>query len=957
MLPCISRTAYVFLALVAGNQRGFAVAAGGIVLAADVGAVGANIAWLGGSAGSASALALLLAFNVVVLILVGALASSAIKEFLWGATGAGSVRSPLDSLGEECAGSALLLRLANFASGMLRRSPPRTDGHAIVRDIGAPPEKPSTQERLDGVRTALREMVEHLPRPTGIVATDSRAYPIPRFDIDASCISVVVPLFNEERFVSDAIVSLKRQTVRNFEVLVVDDASTDDSARVAIRAIGSDPRFRLIRHLRNSGLSASRNTGLRLAGAPYVTFLDADDILLPDALEIRLARFGEETDDRLAGVYCGVSPAAEWITADYVPAKRSFEGRRHTFVSAEGECPFNAHAPILRTDVLRRLSGFDETLRSGGEDWDLWQRVMRHGYWFEPVNRVAAVYRRKSGSMVRTLPLEHVRAGQRIMKWAHSPLSPEEVVPGTPFVFTESVADYRSEVSQLKRMIHFGAMAYMRDRDLFREFLPNIRGELWPYAMQDVNIKQVVNEAIIRYLAIDASEGRAIGSDVALVRDAIIAHYLDAAENAVKNADIAPPNVGPDVVLFASNAKQARLMLELHAGLAKAGRSSVLVSAEAVTGDQGVEAVWVALGQAYLSYNAYVLNPRTATRLRVVMRPYDAALRDIAAEGDGVVMELVDPDAPIDLPDENLPLDADFVVTPGEALTKLAELLSSIGDKPDLPTTVVSSQVETPARIGTTASFILDKEERLDLPPDYERLRAFKDRYRGERCFIIGNGPSLNTLDLTRLKDEHTFAVNSIFYKADEMGFDPTFYVVEDSSVMRENIEAIRAYRAKHKFFPTVYRDLHPAESNVQFFLMNRGFYEREGAFFCVPRFSVDAARRVFCGQSVTHINLQLAYYFGFSKVYLIGMDFSYRIPESAIVNGDLIRSVEDDPNHFHPLYFGAGKSWKNPKLERVKMNYQVARDIFAADNREIVNATNGGELGVFRREMYDSLF
>ncbi|MGO4832801.1 hypothetical protein AB4144_10985, partial [Rhizobiaceae sp. 2RAB30] len=121
--------------------------------------------------------------------------------------------------------------------------------------------------------------------------------------------------------------------------------------------------------------------------------------------------------------------------------------------------------------------------------------------------------------------------------------------------------------------------------------------------------------------------------------------------------------------------------------------------------------------------------------------------------------------------------------------------------------------------------------------------------------------------------------------------------------------------------------------------------------------FSVDAARRVFCGQSVTHINLQLAYYFGFSKVYLIGMDFSYLVPPSAVVRGDLILSTEDDPNHFHPAYFGAGKTWKDPKLHRVGLNYELARDVYAASGREIVNATRGGELEVFRRQSYDDLF
>lgn len=174
---------------------------------------------------------------------------------------------------------------------------------------------------------------------------------------------------------------------------------------------------------------------------------------------------------------------------------------------------------------------------------------------------------------------------------------------------------------------------------------------------------------------------------------------------------------------------------------------------------------------------------------------------------------------------------------------------------------------------------------------------------------------------------------------------------------MKENTEAIQCQRARFKFFPTLYRHLHPPADNVYFYLLNRGFYEQSGDNFCVPRFSFDPARRVYCGQSVTLTNIQLAYFLGFREVYLIGMDFSYVIPESAIRKGELITSTEDDPNHFHPAYFGAGKTWKDPHLDRIQIGYEYARDIFAADGRKIINATKGGKLEVFPRIDYETLF
>ena len=138
---------------------------------------------------------------------------------------------------------------------------------------------------------------------------------------------------------------------------------------------------------------------------------------------------------------------------------------------------------------------------------------------------------------------------------------------------------------------------------------------------------------------------------------------------------------------------------------------------------------------------------------------------------------------------------------------------------------------------------------------------------------------------------------------------------------------------------------------------MNQGFYAGSSSSYCIPKFSVDASQRVYSGQSVTTINLQLAYYFGFTEVVLIGMDFSYTIPDDAQIEGNHITSMGDDPNHFHPDYFGKGKVWKDPKLDRVLANYQLAKLMFEADDRRIINATVGGKLDLFDRVEYDSLF
>ncbi|CAG4884368.1 conserved protein of unknown function [Georgfuchsia toluolica] len=240
-------------------------------------------------------------------------------------------------------------------------------------------------------------------------------------------------------------------------------------------------------------------------------------------------------------------------------------------------------------------------------------------------------------------------------------------------------------------------------------------------------------------------------------------------------------------------------------------------------------------------------------------------------------------------------------------------------------------------------------------------LRRFHNAHRGERCFIIGNGPSINQMDFGLLENEYTFAVNGIFYKTKENGFRPFYYVVEDYHVVRDNAPSIRDYEPRQggaKFLPARFRHQFLRSQGDTYFLnMNRGFYEPRSAYYETPRFSVDAAHNVYCGQSVTIVNLQLAYYMGFSEVYLIGMDFSYQIPTTAIKEGDVIESTEDDVNHFHPDYFGKGKKWHDPKLHNVLKSYQLCKLMFELDDRKVFNATLGGKLEVFPRADFSSLF
>jgi hypothetical protein len=249
--------------------------------------------------------------------------------------------------------------------------------------------------------------------------------------------------------------------------------------------------------------------------------------------------------------------------------------------------------------------------------------------------------------------------------------------------------------------------------------------------------------------------------------------------------------------------------------------------------------------------------------------------------------------------------------------------------------------LEEPARILATAA---------------RRIEIFRNRHAGQTCIVVGNGPSLNRTDLALVGQYPSFAVNGIFYKTEETGYRPTYYVVEDKHVIRDNLERIRTFQPQPggaRFFPSRYRAA-LGGPDTYFLNLNRGFYEPRSDYYHIPRFSPNAARRVYCGHSVTILNIQLAYFMGFARVLLVGMDFSYTIPDTAIVTRNVLESTEDDINHFHPEYFGKGKRWHDPRLDKVLRAYRLCKLIFDLEGRAILNATVGGKLDVFDRVLLE---
>lgn len=222
-------------------------------------------------------------------------------------------------------------------------------------------------------------------------------------------------------------------------------------------------------------------------------------------------------------------------------------------------------------------------------------------------------------------------------------------------------------------------------------------------------------------------------------------------------------------------------------------------------------------------------------------------------------------------------------------------------------------------------------------------LRVLKNTHQGERCFILGNGPSLAKTDLTRLKNEYSMGLNRIYLMFPELGFQTSYYLSINDLVIEQCATDIQKLTIPRFIAWRSHKWLQP-DPNL-FFLYTS---------YTGPRFSKDATGRLWEGATVTFVALQMAFYLGFKEVILIGVDHNFVSqgkPNTTVV------SEGDDPNHFSASYFGKGFRWQLPDLETSEKGYRLAKDAFENAGRKVFDATIEGKLTVFPKVDYNRLF
>ncbi|QWG73458.1 DUF115 domain-containing protein [Bacillus mycoides] len=220
---------------------------------------------------------------------------------------------------------------------------------------------------------------------------------------------------------------------------------------------------------------------------------------------------------------------------------------------------------------------------------------------------------------------------------------------------------------------------------------------------------------------------------------------------------------------------------------------------------------------------------------------------------------------------------------------------------------------------------------------NYEKLKGFKDKHKGERCFIVATGPSLKLEDLEMLKNESTFSMNSIVLSYEDTSWRPTYYGIQDLRAYEKLKESISTANMPYTFCGISTKKLSPPISG-DFIAYPLNLLDHNGAKLKhFTKFSDDAFSVIYDGFTITYSLMQLAVYMGFKEIYLLGVDCNYTEKGKNYLK-DYITQTD----------FNAGYL--------MAQSYKVAQEYAEKNGVKIYNASRGGKLEIFERANLDEL-
>jgi hypothetical protein len=219
-----------------------------------------------------------------------------------------------------------------------------------------------------------------------------------------------------------------------------------------------------------------------------------------------------------------------------------------------------------------------------------------------------------------------------------------------------------------------------------------------------------------------------------------------------------------------------------------------------------------------------------------------------------------------------------------------------------------------------------------------EILKRMKNIHLGERCFVVGNGPSLNKTNISLIKDEVFFGANGLYRGLERLGFKCKYYCVYDTNVFNKYYEELLSLESI--LFLGGGRAIDYIKNEERYSDFKKPvLVKRLGVLHSQGKMSTDASKGVYIGDTVIFLPLQLAFHMGFKKVYLIGVDCDYT------------KGHHFDGSKADSMGCGVLGEWESQFRA-----YEICKRTFEEHDRKIYNATVGGKLEIFERKRLEDI-
>lgn len=234
-----------------------------------------------------------------------------------------------------------------------------------------------------------------------------------------------------------------------------------------------------------------------------------------------------------------------------------------------------------------------------------------------------------------------------------------------------------------------------------------------------------------------------------------------------------------------------------------------------------------------------------------------------------------------------------------------------------------------------------------------KQLKSLKNMYQDQKCFFIGNGPSLKKEDLDLLYKNNipTFAFNRIYNIFDETEWRPTFYISQDERILKNCLDLVDEIEIPYKFIPINFKWFSGITiNNAYYFYTNMKQIDKINIF----DFSDDISKKIEFANTGMYTAAQIAAYLGFKEIYLIGVDHQFN---KVIGNDGIIVENKEIKNYFSDNYTRDNEKLNIPNIEKSTIAYQCMKKRCNDKGIKVFNATRGGKLEVFPRVAFDKLF